>query len=101
MSRVFFTIKPHSIIDVITNSSTEIFCAVFSKEKFKEISDFLGELLGREVVTLSENDEKFIEFSIERGDNENITDDFVKLMNKILEDNFGKDNFEIRTDVDY
>jgi hypothetical protein len=99
---VVFIIKPHSIIDVITNSSTELFCGVFSKEKLEDIRDFLSNLLDKKLSLYGDFDKDFIVFEIERGGgDEEITSDFIKLLNKILEDNFGKGNFEIRTDVNY
>lgn len=100
--KIKVVIKPHSIIDVITNSSTEIFCAINSKDHFEDIKLFLENILNKEVEIYKEYEEnKYIVFSIEYGENENIKNDFIKLLKRVLEENFGKDNFEIRTDVGY
>ncbi len=103
--KVIFVIHPHSIVDVITNSSTELFCGVFSKNKFEDIKLYLEEVLGEELEILADDESgnivNYIGFSIEYGDNEQITSEFIKILSKLLENTFGKHNFEIRTNVGY
>jgi hypothetical protein len=100
------TIYPHSAVDFITNSSSEIFCRIESKNFIKEIHAYLEKVLGRR-VDIEENMEHYpdgilprIDFSIEWGeDNSTITNDFVNMLNELLDQNIGKDNYDIKTDV--
>ena len=102
MKTVTFIIKFHSAVDVITNSSTELFCGVFSKDKFNEIKAYLEEVLDKELEILpNDDDSNFIGFSAEYGEDSQVTTEFIKILSKLLENTFGKNNFEIRTDVYY
>lgn len=100
--KITFVIKPHSVVDIITNSSSEIFCTVHSADNLKEIKDYLSALLNRTVDTDDDCDNgEYIAFSLEYGDTDLIISDFIKLLTKVLSDTFGETNFQIRTDIGY
>lgn len=97
---------PHSVIDVITNSSTEIFCQITSTEFLKEIKEALSKILNRNIEIRplydwrsSDEDGECIEFEIEYGDNDHLTEDFVSLIEFYLNITIGKDNYKINRHV--
>lgn len=90
------------MVDVITNSSTEIFCQITSDEFLNEIQIELSKILNREVniTPLYDYDtdkeiDKCIEFSVEYGDNYDLTGDFVNLIEFYLNQTIGKVNYKI------
>jgi hypothetical protein len=101
MKKLKIKITFHSMVDVITNSSSEIFCQIKSKEFLEEIALYLTEILGREIEYCDDCDEddNSIDFWIEYGDYDYLTDDFSKLLNIVLSEKFGKENYTISTDV--
>lgn len=99
-------INYHSAVDVITNSSTEIFCQITSDDFLKEIQEALSKILNRGVYIsplynplTDEEDSNCIEFGIEYGDNDNLTGDFVNLIEFYLDSTIGKENYKINKDV--
>lgn len=104
-------IFPHSIVGIITNSSSELFCTIESKEFIKEIKEILENILKRKLNIYSEDilNAKDIEdnapsigFDIEYGeDQDEITNDFCNLLEEVLNNKIGKGNFIIRRDVSY
>jgi hypothetical protein len=113
MDRIIVSLKIHSFVDIITNSSTELFCEIESDTILPKIKEYLELILKREIeIFPSEEDIKFdpeylkdeskrIQFEIERGDNDEITDDFCKLLDVVLTKEFGKENFRINNNVSY
>lgn len=98
------TINYHSAVDIITNSSTELFCEVTSKDFMPLIQAGLGSILGHEgelYPTTEDIESPAIQFSIEYGDNEQLCNDFCALLNNYLTNLVGKDNFKINRDVSY
>lgn len=107
------TINYHSAVDVITNSSTELFCEITSKDFMPLIQAGLGSVLGHEVEVYPtvEDIEKYpedyaekspsIQFAIEYGDNEQLCDDFCALLNNYLTNLVGRGNFNINRDASY
>lgn len=101
------TLKPHSVIDVITNSSTEIFCSIRSAQFINEIAEELSKILEREIepILVDFNDEDIpnpisqIDFWMEYGDEaDDIQADFRKLVEYVLTEKFGEGNFEVFID---
>lgn len=91
------------MVDVITNSSSEIFCQITSKEFLTQIKEELEIIFGRTIdiddySEESENDHS-INFWIEWGDNETVTNDFIKLLKHILDALVGSENYTINTDI--
>lgn len=102
------TINYHSAVDVITNSSTELFCEVTSKDFMPTIKAGLELVLGHEVdirPSLENSDfgpeEPSITFEIDQGSEHDITDDFCALLENYLTNLVGKNNFKINRDVSY
>lgn len=105
MKNIIVKIYPHSVIDVITNSSTEIFCRITSDEFLNEIQKSLSKILNRDVkiypmYSYDEEgneyaDKECIEFAIEYGDNDNLTEDFVNLIEFYLNQTIGENNYKI------
>lgn len=88
-----------SISNIITNSSSEVFCRVEADEALlEEMAEFLKEIIGYRVEIYSYEDlgeEFYFEFQMEYGDNGWIQRAFRNMLQRILEEKFGKDNFEI------
>lgn len=99
--KITININYHSIVDIITNSSTEIFCSISSTNFIDAIAAELTTLLGRKITPGDwDEDTSKISFSMEYGsDMDYIQEDFRKLMTYFLEEKFGKENFTISTDV--
>jgi len=108
------TIFPHSCIDVITNSSTELFCEISSKRYLPVIKAGLEELFGHEVFVNFSNEiyedaetnptygeDSAIQFEIEYGDFSTLTNEFCSLLNFYLISLVGEGNFKINKDVCY
>lgn len=103
----------HSAVDVITNSSTELFCEVTSEHHLSFIKGILEQTFGREVDIYPSPEEVLqypenyktnipcIQFSIEYIDDHSITDDFCSLLDAYLTSLIGKGNFKINKDVSY
>lgn len=101
-------INVHSITDVVTNSSSEIFCQIsanpeiiesivsylntnFKHGKFIEANDYYGE--GEKI---------YIDFWCEMGaftDYGYIPELFAEMLDKLLAPIFGKENYKIETDI--
>ena len=105
--KIKITIKPHSIVDIITNSSTEIFCSIKSDNFIHEIAEELSKILGRNVEENIRdfNDEDItnpinqIDFWMEYGsDEDDIQSDFRRLIEYVLTEKFGEGNFEVFID---
>lgn len=105
-------IRLQSFSDVITNSSSEIFCQIksISSSGINAIAEYLNTILPCEVSPSmryddeedSEEDGHTIDFWIEQGsDAEHIGDNFAALLEHVLLQHFNEDSFEILTDVDY
>lgn len=100
---------PHSAVDVITNSSTELFCEITSEQHLPLIKEYLENILGRNIYitpfdTDDEYDEKYvpcIQFEVEYMENNGITSDFCALLDACLTNLVGKGNFKIDRDVSY
>lgn len=103
-----------SISDVITNSSTEIFCQIqpSTYEVAKEIKAFLSGLSRRKIeiednaYEYDDNDEPInphpvINFIIEYGDYDYLTKDFATLLDVALSSVFPKESYTIDTNVDW
>lgn len=88
-----------SVSSIITNSSSEVFCRVEAdKELLKEMAVFLKGIIGYGVEIYSYEDmgqDFYFQFSMEYGDNGWIQSVFRGMLQHILEEKFGKDNFEI------
>ena len=96
MKKIKITITYHSAIDIITNSSSEIFCMVKSDTHFKEIEKLLLDILGPELLLEYNEDtnERSICFSAEWGSNA-LAEDFLHLLEYILIEKIGIGNFKI------
>ena len=98
-------IKYHSSIDLITNSSTELFCEITASDEFLNIiQKELSELFQREIKIVDCYDEyNCIQFDIEYGSETQdiLTNDYVKLLDVYLTNLVGKNNYKINTDVCY
>lgn len=95
-----------SISDIITNSSSEIFCRIESKEHINEIKEFLNNIgvhanIEEDYYEPGEEKQGVIDFWIEWGDHETATDAFVAVLRKLLSDYFPEGSFEILTNVSY
>lgn len=103
MKKVKIRLNFHSIVDIITNSSSEIFCRIKSAEHMKEVEELLSEVLGRRVTVDDYDDEEdnSIDFRIEWGDNGTVASDFVSMVKYILTTKLGEGTFEIIDDVEY
>lgn len=101
--KVNIKISYHSAVDVITNSSSEIFCQITSKEFLTQIKEELEVVFGRTINIDDYSEEsgtdQSINFWIEWGDNETITNDFIKLLEYTLNNLVGPNNYKINTDV--
>jgi len=103
------TINYHSAVDVITNSSTELFCEITSKDFMPLIQAGLGSVLGHEVDVWPhpddiEEDEEYtpaIQFAIEYGDNDQLCDDFCALLDNYLTNLVGRGNYKLDRDAAY
>jgi len=107
------TINYHSAVDVITNSSTELFCEITSKDFMPLIQAGLGSVLGHEVdiwphpEDVASEPEYYvdsypsIQFAIEYGDNDQLCNDFCALLDNYLTSLVGKKNFKINRDANY
>ena len=99
---------PHSVIDVITNSSTEIFCRIISDEFLKEIQKELSKVLGREIDInplydweTGDEDRECIQFEMERySETDQLQEDFVSLIDNYLKNTIGENNYKIDQNVD-
>lgn len=96
MKKLQIKLTYHSAVDVITNSSSEIFCRIRS-EKFLETIRFeLSKILKRELSIETVYDDKgCIDFWIENGSDEEISEDFRALLKGFLNNLVGQNNFEI------
>lgn len=103
MEKILIKLNYHSMVDVITNSSSEIFCQITSKEFLTQIKEELEVVFGRTISIDDYSEEpetdKSINFWIEYGDNETITGDFIKLLEYTLNNLVGPNNYKINTDV--
>lgn len=94
--------KPHSFVDLITNSSTELFCEITSEKYFPIIREELERIFQHKVrVSNYEDGLQVIQFEIEYGDNEEICDDFCALLENYLTNLVGQGNFKINRDASY
>ena len=104
------TIFFHSAVDVITNSSTELFCEVTSEQYLPFIRENLEEFFGRTIRIIPADEEealfypdctRCIQFEVEYIEDNRITNDFCKLLDAYLTNLVGKGNFKIDQDVCY
>lgn len=90
------------MVDVITNSSTEIFCQITSENFLDKIQEGLSDLLGRPIDLTpllndewEETDKSCIEFEIEYNNDDYVTNDFINLIEFYLNVLVGKNNYKI------
>lgn len=103
-------IRLQSFSDVITNSSSEIFCQVkaISSSGINAIAEYLNTILPYRVYPSKDEDEdedsngdNTIDFWIEWGsDTESMADNFAALLKQVLLQHFNEDSFEVLTDVE-
>ena len=99
VAKVVFNIQ--SISDIITNSSSEIFCRVESKEHIEDIAKVLNNIFALYGYQCYAGDEG-IDFWIDLGafeDNESVKYMFMALIKNTLLMYFSPDDFEILEDV--
>jgi len=93
-------LKIQSISDIITNSSSEIFCAIKSdKNTIIAITEYLQSLGCR---FGSWEDDNMIIFDTPYGEGDSgVEESFIPILRELLNKQFGKENYEIITDVQY
>lgn len=96
--RLFLNIQ--SLSDIVTNSSSEVFCEVVTVtgELLDQAAKYLSTILDRKVEVVDYSaDNKKIEFWIEWGDDDStVKEDFRKLIKHILDKEFGPGVFIVR-----
>ena len=89
--------------DIITNSSSELFCVIRAVPPIiQDINHFLVSLgIGGWCYNF-DDDQSCIEFSTEIGEHaQDMPDIVVPLLRKVLTDKFGENGYEIDTNVSY
>ena len=100
-------INYHSAVDVITNSSTEIFCEITSADFLPIIQNGIESILGHPVYVFPDEEDREnysdyaprIQFEIRYGDSYELRNDFCALLENYLTNLVGQGNFKINRDV--
>ena len=96
-------INIQSYVDVITNSSTTVFCSIESDFEtiIQNIEDYLNSFLPFKVKYHRSCIIKTITFEVEYGENEELTENICALIEQLLSEHFPNGGYFVTSGYEY